>query len=366
MSIARVMVTGGYLEAGYQYVIIDDCWMAEQRDAEGRLQADPVRFGKGIKALADFVHERGLKFGIYEDAGEKTCQQLPGSLGHEKVDVATFASWGVDYLKLDGCYPYQNNASQFDHSYPLFGEILNATSRPIVFSCEWAWWVDRNCGPAKYTDCHPANYPAIRDVCNLERPMDDISPEWPSLLKTIDYFDGIQDQLIATAGPGAWHDPDMLLAGENGISPDQAKLQMAIWSIWSAPLLISTDIRVMRQPFKDILLNKAVIAIDQDPLGIMGRRVIRTGTISVYVKPVTPVDTATGQRSYAIAIMNHHETQKMSPGVMLEAIGLNNEKGYRIQDLFEKRPELILKPKDIFETTVNATGVTFIKATVIV
>jgi len=365
-SISSVMISGGFKDAGYEYVIIDDCWMAEKRDAAGRLQPDPERFGKGIKWLADFIHERGLKFGIYEDMGEKTCQGLPGSFGHELVDVTTFASWGVDYLKLDGCYPYQRNASQFDYSYPLFGAILNATNRPIVFSCEWAVSVDRGCPGAGYPNCHHADYAAIREVCNLDRNMDDIAPVWESLISVIDYYDGIQDELINTTKPGAWSDPDMLLAGQGEITTDQAKLQMAIWSIWSAPLLISTDIRVIKDEFKDILLNKDVIAIDQDLLGIMGRRVIKSGSISVYVKPVTPVDTATGDRSYAIAFMNRDEKNKVTYSVDLERLGLTHDKGYQVKNLFEKLPAVRMGPKDEFKTTINPTGVTFIKATVIV
>jgi len=357
-----LIVREGYKDAGYEYVILDDCWMAEQRDSAGRLQPDPKRFGKGIKYLADYMHSRNLKFGIYEDEGDKTCQGLPGSMGHEAIDVETFASWEVDYIKLDGCYA---TVSQLDKGYPIFGEALSKIKRDIVFSCEWAWWVERKCYQENYPECHRANYTAIRDLCNVERNMDDIGPYWSSLLSTIDYYDNIQDELIATAGPGAWHDPDQLLAGNDGISVDQAKLQMALWAIWSAPLLISTDLRKISKEFKEILQNKAVIAIDQDPLGIMGRMVNKTGPISVYVKPITPVDKATGDRSYAIAFMNRDQEKKVQFIGILEDLGLKHSQGYEVENLFEKGRKIILHPKTSFGTTVNPTGVNFFKFTVV-
>jgi len=273
----------------------------------------------------------------------------------------------VDYVKLDGCFA---TVSQMDKGYPIFGAELNKTGRPIVYMCEWAWWIDRKCYQEGYPECHHANYTAIRDICNLDRNMDDIEPSWWSLLKTIDYYDSIQDELIATAGPGSFHDPDMVMAGAEWgplkLTVDQAKLQFAIWSMWSAPLLMWADLRTIEPQFKEILLNKAVIAIDQDPLGIMARMIIKTGNISVYVKPVLPEDKLTGDRSYAVAIMSRDLDKKTPYSVTLEELGLKHKKGYRVVDLFEKRPGVKLDPQDTFETVVNPMGVTMIKATVIV
>lgn len=138
---ADLMVSEGYLDAGYEYIIIDDCWLANERDENGRLQPDPERFPSGIKALADYVHKKGLKFGIYEDYGTKTCAGYPGILGHLEIDAKTFADWEVDYVKIDGC---NANSSTYPEGYTAFGKYLNETGRPIVYQCQWSTYEEVN------------------------------------------------------------------------------------------------------------------------------------------------------------------------------------------------------------------------------
>jgi len=303
------------------------------------------------------MHDRKLKFGIYEDYGTKTCAGYPGSIGHVETDANTFASWDVDYVKLDGC---NVNASDLNEGYPLFGKALNATGRPIVYSTEWPLYTQM------YEQKMP-NYTAIRKTCNVWRNYGDIGSSWNSLIDTIDYFEKNQDALIEAAGPGGWNDPDMLVIGNAGVSVDMAKVQMAIWSIWSAPLLISTDLRFIGEEYKKILLNKQVIAVDQDPLGIMGRLVVKTPSVNVYVKPMTPVEQSSGDHSFAIAFLNRDKCNKASITVQrLERLGLKHAKGYTIENLFANEVFVGVGPNDSFSTKVNPTGIMMYKATIIV
>jgi len=356
VAMADQMIQDGYQDAGYEYVIIDDCWLAPTRDAKGRLQPDAQRFSKGIKWLADYIHTKTLKFGIYEDYGTKTCAGYPGSIGQADLDAQTFADWGVDYLKLDGC---NVNASDLNYGYPAFRKALNKTGRSIVYSCEWPLYTQM------YEHKMP-NYTAVKENCNLWRNSDDCGSTWEDVLRTIDYFDKNQDALIAASGPGGWNDPDMLGIGNPGLSEDQAKVQMALWSIWSAPLLMSVDLRFIAEPFKKILLNRNVIAVDQDPLGIMGRLVIKTPTVNVYVKVMNPVETTSGDYSYAIAFFNRDTCRKANVTIRrLEQLGLRHANGYLWEDLFENKVVVTVGPKDSFSTVINPTGVTMFKATII-
>lgn len=157
------MVSRGYLSVGYEYIIVDDCWLSKSRDPiTGKLLPDPERFPSGIKLLADYVHSKGLKFGIYEDYGTLTCGGYPGSIDHLELDAQTFAEWGVDYVKLDGCYA---DIKQMDTGYPQMGEFLNKTNRPMVYSCSW---------PAYQEGTIQPNYEKIAKYCNLWRNYDDI------------------------------------------------------------------------------------------------------------------------------------------------------------------------------------------------
>ncbi len=245
---ADAMVSSGMRDVGYQYVVIDDCWQVS-RDASGTIVADPQRFPHGIKALADYVHSKGLKFGIYTDAGTKTCQGRPGTLGFEERDAQTYARWGVDYVKEDWCNADGLNAPA---QYRKFRAALDRTGRPIVLSiCEW--------GVNQPWDWAPR-------VGNLWRTTDDIGDNWASMLSNLDQ----SAQHSAVARPGAWNDPDMLEIGNGGMTPDEYRAHMSLWAMQAAPLIAGNDLRAMSAETRSILTNPEVIAVDQDSLGAQG------------------------------------------------------------------------------------------------
>ncbi|KAM7056487.1 alpha-N-acetylgalactosaminidase isoform 3-T4 [Acridotheres tristis] len=269
-EMADRLAEDGWRELGYEYINIDDCWSAKQRDAAGQLAPDPKRFPSGIKALADYVHARGLKLGIYGDLGVFTCGGYPGTMLEDvKQDAQTFAAWGVDMLKLDGCY---SSAEEQAKGYPEMARALNATGRPIVYSCSWPAY--QGGLPPKWSPCQ-VNYTILAEICNLWRNYDDIQDSWESVLSIVDWFFTNQDVLQPAAGPGHWNDPDMLIIGNFGLSYEQSRSQMALWTVMAAPLLMSTDLRTISPSAKEILQNRLMIQINQDPLGIQGRRIAK-------------------------------------------------------------------------------------------
>ncbi len=245
---ADSMAANGMRDAGYKYVVIDDCWQVA-RAADGTIIADSTRFPHGIAALADYVHSKGLKFGIYTDAGTKTCQGRPGTYGHEVQDARTYAAWHVDYVKEDWC-----NASGLDAptQYAKFRDALAHSGRKIVFSiCEWG---------------HNQPWDWAPKTGNLWRTTEDIEDKWPSMLTNLD----ISAQHSKIAGPGAWNDPDMLEVGNGGMTDGEYRAHFSMWAMMAAPLLAGNDVRTMSAATKAILLNPEVIAVDQDSLGAQG------------------------------------------------------------------------------------------------
>lgn len=273
-GIADKMVSLGLRAAGYRYVNVDDCWANWRRDGNGRLQANPKRFPGGMKALADYVHSRGLKFGVYSSAGTSTCQPLkenrgfPGGLGHEKEDAASFAAWGVDYLKYDNCNNQKIAALQ---RYTAMADALRATGRPIFFSvCEWG-----ENKPWLWAGKPPVDAQSWRTT-------GDIRDSYASMLEVFK-----QNVLLDRyAGPGHWNDPDMLEVGNGGMTDVEYRSHFSLWSIMAAPLLIGTDLRTIKPEALEILLNREVIAVDQDPLGVQGHQVRDAVGIHVIVKPL--------------------------------------------------------------------------------
>jgi alpha-galactosidase len=263
-SMADGMVASGMQEAGYQYVVIDDCWQVS-RDENGNIVPDAQRFPSGLKALGDYIHSKGLKFGIYSDAGEKTCAGRPGSMGHEYQDALMYAKWGVDYLKYDWCHTGKRNAEE---AYATMRDALKAAGRPMVFSmCEW--------GTAK-----PWLWAA--DTGNLWRTTGDIHDHWEGKQKyknggccalgMLDILD-LQAGLESFAGPGHWNDPDMLEVGNGGMTTNEYRAHFSLWAILAAPLIAGNDLRSMSPEIKEILTNKEVIAVNQDALGRQASRV---------------------------------------------------------------------------------------------
>ncbi len=266
---ADAMVSSGMKDAGYQYVVIDDCWQVS-RDSNGNIVPDAERFPSGIKALADYVHNKGLKFGIYSDAGTKTCAGRPGARGYEFQDARQYATWGVDYLKFDWC---STTTQDGPSSYALMRQALDASGRPIVFSlCEWG-----------------TNKPWLwaKGIGNLWRTTGDITDLWEGkkggswgMLNIVDMQDGLQSY----AGPGHWNDPDMLEVGNGGMTISEYRAHFSLWAILAAPLIAGNDLRSMTPEIQQILTNREVIAVDQDPMGRQGRRVHRDGDLDVYAK----------------------------------------------------------------------------------
>lgn len=269
---ADAMVATGMKDAGYEYVVIDDCWQVD-RDANGRIVPDAERFPEGMKALADYVHAKGLKFGIYTDAGRKTCQGRPGSYGHEAEDARTYAEWGVDYVKIDWCYSDGLNAPE---RYSIFKKALMDSGRDIVFSiCEWGTNEPWRWGP---------------DTGNLWRTTGDIFDRWESVMTILDR----NAQYWTSAGPGHWNDPDMLEVGNGGMTTDEYRAHFSLWAVMAAPLMSGNDLREITgddrhaQTTRDILTNPEIVAIDQDALGVQGRLVQNyPAELQVWSKPLS-------------------------------------------------------------------------------
>eukprot|EP00884_Botryococcus_braunii_P022801 jgi/Botrbrau1/9204/Bobra.0028s0003.1 len=265
MDMADKLADDGFADLGYTYVIIDDCWLAASRDSEGRLQPDPDRFPSGIENLSDYVHQRKLLFGIYGDIGTKTCGGYPGMEGHLELDAQTFAEWGVDYVKVDGCYALLES---YDTSYPKLSRALNQTGRPIVYSCSWPAYLPDPVGTG-----YPVPYAALKENCNLWRNYIDIQDSWSSLADILEHWALASlhsPGFTAVAGPGSWNDPDMLIIGNKGLTESQCRVQMGMWAIFAAPLLMSNDLRDLPGFAAEILKNERVIAINQDAAGQQG------------------------------------------------------------------------------------------------
>ncbi|MES1191708.1 MAG: glycoside hydrolase family 27 protein [Steroidobacter sp.] len=271
---ADAMASSGLKDAGYEYLNIDDCWQG-QRDASGNIQPDPKRFPSGMKALADYVHARGLKLGIYSDAGNKTCGGYPGSRGHEYQDALVYADWGIDYIKYDWCDTKGMNA---ESAYTTMRDAIDATGRPMLFSiCEW--------GNNKPWEWAPA-------IGHSWRTTGDIYPCWDcdvghgswSSFGVVRILDKQQD-LRQYAGPGHWNDMDMLEVG-NGMTESEDRAHFSLWAMMASPLITGNDLRNMPASTLKILTNKDVIALDQDPAGIEALRMMGGTPVEIYVKPL--------------------------------------------------------------------------------
>ncbi|MEU2716375.1 NPCBM/NEW2 domain-containing protein [Streptomyces sp. NPDC007205] len=311
-GIADLFVAKGLKDAGYQYVNLDDCWALPRRDADGKLVPDPARFPNGIKAVADYVHSKGLKLGIYTSAGTKTCNSagFPGALGHEYSDAQQFADWGVDYLKYDNC---NNQGVDAKQRYTTMRDALKAasrqTGRPIVYSiCEWG-------------ENKPWEWAS--DVGHLWRTTGDISDNWGSMLSILKQ----NLPLAPYAGPGHWNDPDMLEVGNGGMTDTEYRSHFSLWSVMAAPLLIGTDLRKASPATFGILDNKEVIAVDQDPLGKQGTVVSSAGGRWVIAKEMK-------DGSRAVALFNESGTAQRI-ATTAAAVGLPGAPAYTLRDLWQ-------------------------------
>ena len=285
---ADEIVATGMKDAGYIYVNIDDTWEGK-RDENGVLHTNE-KF-PDMKALADYVHSKGLKIGIYSGPGPKTCAGFEGSLGHEEQDAKMYAEWGVDYLKYDLCSFRQNMDQQaptdkaaqmklMHDAYDKMGKALKATGRPIVYSfCQYGWDAVWEWGASLGG--------------NLWRTTGDIRPTWESMYAILSAQEGLESY----AGPGHWNDPDMLEVGNGRLTLNENRSHFSMWAMLAAPLLAGNDLPNMKPDVKDILTNKDVIAIDQDKLGKQGHRVYSEGEVDVWER-----DLSGGAK--AIAVLN--------------------------------------------------------------
>ena len=334
-GVADAMVANGMRDAGYQYVTIDDCWQVS-RDANGTIVADPQRFPDGIKALADYIHAKGLKFGIYTDAGRKTCEGRPGSYGYEVADARTYASWGVDYVKVDWCNAEGLHAPT---QYARIRDALAGSGRRIVFSiCEW--------GSNRPWEWAPA-------VGNLWRTTGDISDRWSSVLTLVD----LSSQYWHVAKPGSWNDPDMLEVGNGGMTNTEYRSHFSLWAMMAAPLIAGNDVRAMMgtspaaAATRDILLNQEVIAVDQDSLGVQGKIVEASPSeLQVWVKPL-----ADGSR--AVLLFNRASVPS-SITAEWGSVGLETKKA-RVRDLWAHTETPSVDSR--YAATVPAHGVVMLR-----
>lgn len=299
---ADAMVQSGMQALGYEYVCIDNHWPGG-RDESGALYPSPEKFPNGIAALADYIHARGLKLGIYSDAGVKTCGGCPGSEGYEEIDARTFAAWGVDYLKYDWCNTADTRENA-ERLYSKMGAALRATGRPIVFAiCEWGHHRPWVWGPK-------VGGQLWRTFGDIWDAWGDGSESWQSGIDTIAFE--MQRGLEAYAGPGHWNDPDMLIIGlrgkgfaqGGGCTDTEYRTQMSAWCMLAAPLMASCDLRSMDTATRDILMNPEMIAVNQDPLGKQGYRVYRSGKTEVWKKSLQ-------NGELAVAMFNRDETARM-------------------------------------------------------
>ncbi|UCG46130.1 MAG: NPCBM/NEW2 domain-containing protein [Phycisphaerales bacterium] len=287
-AIADAMVTSGMRDAGYTYLVLDDAWMAKERDKDGRLVAEPQKFPGGMKAIGDYIHSKGLKFGLYEDRGKWTCQQLPGSFGHERIDMETFAGWGVDYIKMDSCFA-ESNGRMSSEDHAIYRKWIKATGRPIVLSISdfgnaaWAW--------------------GGKESAQLWRTSNDIYPWMGSIYGCAETSAGDRrihpafNGLWQFAGPGHWNDPDMLQVGnlkrmDEGSREIADRAHFSLWCILAAPLMAGNDLRTMTDKVRNVLTAPELIAVNQDKRGLQGYKILNQGGCEVYNKPLADGTTA--------------------------------------------------------------------------
>ena len=333
-EIADAMVSSGMQKAGYTYLVLDDGWMAMERDKNGDLVADPKKFPNGMKALSDYVHGKGLKFGLYNCAGTKTCAGYPGTHGYEIQDARYYASQGVDYLKFDWCSSDGLNAKE---SYTNMSKAIKAAGRPMIFSlCEWGnnkpWEWAKNVGQLWRTTGD------IYDCFDCTKN----NGSWSAhgMMKILD----MQQNLRIYAGPGHWNDPDMLEVGNGGMKFSENRAHFSMWCMLAAPLISGNDLRKMSKETSEILTNTDVIAVNQDKLGIQGFKYAVRDSVEIWFKPLSG-------NNWAVCFLNRTSTSKQIDF---------NWKLENVNDEFSGRKLIAVKTKYKIKNlwTKNETGTT--------
>lgn len=327
-EVADAFVKYGLKDAGYEYIVLDDGWMMRERDADYKLVPDPQKFPNGLKALADYIHAKGLKFGIYNCAGSQTCAGYPGSRGFEYQDAKQYADWGVDFLKYDWCNTQNLNAKG---AYETMRDAIAATGRPMVFSiCEWG-------------DNNPWQW--ATEIGHMWRISGDIINCWNCELSFGNFSSwgiwpiiNMRKDIRKYSGPGHWNDFDMMEVG-NGFPPAEDRVHFVMWCMVSSPLIMGNDVRTMSEETRKLLTNHEIIAINQDKLGIQGFRHINDGNFEVWVKPLD-------NNEWAIAFINMTEKEQfldfdwnkhpINDGLVGRSVEVNRQ-AYQLRDLIHQK-----------------------------
>jgi alpha-galactosidase len=329
-GIADAVVASGMREAGYVYINLDDGWEGK-RDSRGVLQ--PNANFPDMKALADYVHSKGLKLGLYSSPGPRTCGGFEGSYGHERIDARTWASWGIDYLKYDWCSASRIWKDEDMRAvYQRMGEALQATGRPMIFSlCQYGRAGVERWGPLSGG--------------NLWRTTNDVFDNWTAMLRNIT----AQDAVAGSAAPGHWNDPDMLEVGNGGMTATEYRTHFSLWAIAAAPLIAGNDVRALDEETRDILLNKEVIAVNQDPSGRQGRRVVQQGNVEIWLRSLS-------DGAFALAVVNRGDVEE---GVSLKWSDLELPAAMSARDLWQHRD--LGQLKEGYQGRVAAHGVLMLR-----
>jgi len=352
-GIADVMVSSGMKDAGYTYLVLDDGWMAMERDPKtGDLVPDPKKFPNGLKPVIDYVHSKGLKFGLYNCAGTKTCAGYPGTRGYEYQDARFYASLGTDYLKFDWCNTEGINAKE---AYTTMSKALKTAGRPIVFSlCEWGnnqpWlWAEPVGQLWRTTGDITAQFDGIKSYGNWHA---------NGVMTIVD----MQDSLRKYAGPNHWNDPDMLEVG-NGLTPAQNRSHFSLWAMLAAPLIAGNDLTKMSAETKSVLTNKDVIAINQDLLGIQGFRYSNKDSIQTWFKPLTNNEWAVcfvNRSSVAKQLDFNWQNESVIDNLYNKSLDAKSTT-YRLRDLWTKKD--VGTTKTPVKTTIQPYDVLMLRLT---
>jgi len=316
-TVADAFVSSGMKELGYEWLILDDCWSAQTRDANGNLQANANQFPNGMEAVVQYVHNLGLKIGLYTCAGNKTCHDdRPGSYGYYKQDAELMAKWGVDYVKMDNCYHPSESPQIY---YTTMSEALNATGKPIWFNlCEWGednvW--EWGAGIAQSFRIGPDHLPfwkfesgggqGILDVINRMARVANYTKQY------------------------GWCDPDFLMTGMIPLTNVESETEFSFWALWNAPMLISTDVRNMTAWKQSVVLNKDIIDIQQDPLYIPGARLVNETTYQIWSKPLSNGD-------QAVIFLNIQDTGNLNLSINWSQLGWPATANVTVYDVWQHK-----------------------------
>jgi alpha-galactosidase len=304
-AIADAFVSQGLKAAGYEFIVVDYCWAQQSRDAAGHMVPVASKFPSGMASLGDYIHSKGLKFGMYQSPTKVTCCGEPGSYQHEQADAQQFASWGVDYVKYDWCGVQSGENGHVTKDdvigrYTAMRDAIAATARPMVYAM---------CEKGQGAKVQPATW--SEPVGNMWRTGNDIAASWARVLTSFD----VDTTLAQYAKPGGWNDPDMLEVGNGSLTEAENRAHFSLWSIVAAPLMLGNDPSNMTSSVKAILTNAEVIAVDQDPLGKQGQRVAMSGQTEVWSKPMQ-------DGSVAVVLFNRGSTP-LSVSINWSTIGVN-------------------------------------------